>query len=293
MNPRAKLLFAAAAGALALVFLTRKSSDASGNTFPGAPPGAPLPPPSSLGPAGSTLRTFRLRNFKPIVGGDPAFAVPIGTSSAMLNKVGCLIGSVTMGVNYLLDKSLTPLDANEVGKRTRGAFNGANTDPTILGAAMGLDIPYRLQLRRATMQDYKKRIEETLRRGGVCIIHVDYDSVTPGGDPNGDHFIILLDQQGMDPQSRVAAENTLAALTDAQSKAKTPESRAALQPEINRLQNELSKPGGDFICADPAGGKFRSLNAKTLQGAGFGNKIYNVVGVLPVFRAGEAPTVLV
>lgn len=281
-NPSTKLILGALAGVAALAFLTRKGGGGSG-ARPSGPPGSPG-------------RTFALRNFTPIVGGDPAFAVPIGTSTAMLNKVGCLIGSVTMAVNYLLGKSLTPLDANEIGKRTKGAFQGANTDPTILGAAMGIDVPYKLQLRTrsgATTEAMRKRIEDTLRKGGIAIIHVDYDSQTTGGDPNGDHFILLLDQQGADPKARESMQASVAALTDAVAKTTSPEAKAGLQKEIDRLKAALAVPGGDYICADPAGGKFRALSPIDLTGAGFGRQPYRVVGVLPTFRSGEAPATLV
>jgi hypothetical protein len=283
-NPSSKLILGALAGVVALALLTRKGSSAGGS---GARPS---------GPPGSPERTFALRNFVPIVGGDPAFAVPIGTSTAMLNRVGCLIGSVTMAVNYLFSKNLSPLDANEVGKRTKGAFQGANTDPTILGAAMGLDVPYKLQLRTrsgATTDAMRKRIEDTLRKGGVVIIHVDYDSQTTGGDPNGDHFILLLDQQGADPKARESMQASVAALTDAAAKTASAEAKAGLQKEIDRLKAALAIPGGNFICADPAGGKFRALSPIDLTGAGFGKQPYRVVGVLPAFRSGEAPATLV
>lgn len=286
-----KLILAALAGVVAVVFLTRRGS---GTSAAGQLGGGGSPTPAS-GPAGSPQRTFALRNFTPIRGGDPAFAVPIGTSSAMLNKVGCLIGSVTMGVNYLLGKNLTPLDANEVGKRTPGAFTGANTNPTVLGAAMGIDVPYKHQLRKnggtATTQDMKRRIDDTLRKGGVVILHVDYDSEQPGGDPNGDHFIILLDQQGVDPKTRESMQASVAALTDAAAKA-GPDAKAGLQAEIDRLKAALAIPGGDYICADPAGGKFRAMNPNTLMGPGVGRQPYSVVAVFPTFRSGEAPATL-
>lgn len=281
-NPSSKLILGALAGVAALVFLTRKGGAGGGGS--GARPS---------GPPGSPERTFALRNFVPIRGGDPAFAVPIGTSTAMLNRVGCLIGSVTMAVNYLLGKNASPLDANEIGKRTPGAFNGANTNATVLGGAMGLDLPYKHQLRKnggtATTQDMKRRIDDTLRKGGVVILHVDYDSEQPGGDPNGDHFILLLDQQGVDPKIRESMQTSVAALTDALAKTTSPEAKAGLQREIDRLKDALAVPGGSYICADPSGGKFRALNPNTLMGPGVGRQPYSVVAVLPVFRSGEAP----
>jgi len=290
-NPNKQFLILAAAAGIGAAFLfSRKTpSSVSSTSLLGTKGSSPSTPP---GPVGSPSRSFALRNFIPIKGGDPAFAVPIGTSTALLNRVGCLIGSVTMAVNFLYNKNLTPLDANEVGKKTSGAFIGANTNATILGGAMNVDVPYKFQMRGSPPQDFKKRIEDTLKNSGVCILHVDYDSEQPGGDPNGDHFIVLLDQQGVDPKAREAVERSSVELTAALAKTSTPEGRASLQSEIDRLKSQLAMPGGAFVCADPASGKFRLLNPQTLQGPGIGKQTYSVVAVMPVFRKGETPASL-
>ena len=231
-------------------------------------------------------------NFRFLRQADPAWSrVPIGNSTSTIGNVGCLLTALTMISNFLRGTSLTPPDTNEIGKRTPGSFQGANTVIATLATSIGLAAPEGLRKRAGTAHTndaLRALIEATLRKGGVPILHVDHDrSFT-----SGEHFIVCLDQQGVDPKMRESIQQSLSALTEARNAAKTPEARGALQANIDRLTADLSKPSGAFLCADPATAKLIPIDYTSLTGPGFSGKTYKVVGVVPVFRKGEAPATL-
>jgi hypothetical protein len=247
---------------------------------------------AGLDPPGSPKRTAALTNFRFLRQADPAWSrVPIGNSTSTLGNVGCLLTSLTMISNFLRGTSLTPPDTNDIGKRTPGSFQGANTVIDTLAGGIGLTAPEGLRKRAGTAHTndaLRALIEATLLKGGVPILHVDHD----GSFNSGEHFIVCLDQQGVDPKLRVNLQQSLNDLTAARNSAKTPEAKTALQSTIDRVTADLSKPGGAFLCADPATGQMTAIDYTSLTGPGFSRKTYKVVGVVPVFRKGEAPATL-
>jgi hypothetical protein len=274
------LILGAAVAVVVAVMLGKKASDA-------ADAGA-----AGLDPPGSPKRTAALTNFRFLRQADPAWSrVPIGNSTSTLGNVGCLLTSLTMISNFLRGSHLTPPDTNDIGKRTPGSFQGANTVIDVLAGGIGLTAPEGLRKRAGTAHTndaLRALIEATLLKGGVPILHVDHD----GSFNSGEHFIVCLDQQGVDPKLRVNLQQSLNDLTAARNSAKTPEAKNALQGTIDRVTADLSKPGGAFLCADPATGKLTTIDYTSLTGPGFSRKTYKVVGVVPVFRKGEAPATL-
>lgn len=240
MNP----LLLLGAGALALALFSKKS-DASA-----ASAAAASGPVRSSG-SGKGM-TFDVPGVVVFTGKGPWRDVNIGTSTAKIGQVGCLISCLAMVTNRLRGTTFNPLDVNEIGKRTPGAFNGANTNMTVLAPAMGCEAPDRLRLRRstgATIDQLRQRAVDTLQRGGLPIFHVDYNRNVKQ-DFVGDHFIACVGVLNI--------------------------------PEY----------GVTFLCADPATGNIRPLFAETMTGPGLGGTDYLVVSVAPVFRAGAAPTAL-
>jgi hypothetical protein len=272
------LILGAAVAVGVAVMLGKKASDAADA--------------AGSNPPGSPKRTFALTNFRFLRQADPAWSrVPIGNSNSTLGNVGCLLTSLTMISNFLRGGHLTPPDTNDIGKRTPGSFQGANTVIDVLAGGIGLTAPEGLRKRAGTAHTndaLRALIEATLLKGGVPILHVDHD----GSFNSGEHFIVCLDQQGADPKARASLQESLNALTESRNAAKTPEAKNALQGTIDRVTADLSKPGGAFLCADPATGNLTTIDYTSLTGPGFSGKTYKVVGVVPVFRKGEAPATL-
>lgn len=92
----------------------------------------------------------------------------------------------------------------------------------------------------------------TLAKGGGLIFHVDHNKDVPGGDPRGDHFIACAEYVGA------------------------------------HIDDAGIAHAACFKCGDPAPGDFCFLDARSLSGTskwGSKDKHYNVVSVIPVFRA--------
>lgn len=265
-----------AAVAVGLAVVLGKKTSGSGSNTPGSPE-----------------RTFALQNFRLLRQADPEWSrVKIGNSTSTIGNVGCLLTSLTMISNFLRGTFLTPPDTNEIGKKTPGAFQGAETVINTLAGAIGLTAPEQLRKRAGknhTDDVLRSLIQNTLLKGGIPILHVDHD----GSFNSGEHFIVCLDQQGVDPKMRQSLQQSLNQLTEARNAAKTTEAKNALQSTIDRVTADLSKPSGAFLCADPATGKLTAIDPKVLTGAGYSpGKTYKVVGVVPVFRKNEAPATL-
>lgn len=266
-------LLAALAGVAALALMRSGGSESGGST---------------------ATATFALRNFRPLRQADAVWKdILIGASSKTIGAVGCLLTALTMASNYLRGTSLTPPDTNEIGKMHPGSFSGANTVISTLAAAIGLGAPESLRLRSGSVSSLRARIDSTLSRGGVAILAVDYNR-SGTGNLEGDHFILCLDQQAINPKDRAAAQESLDALLQSQRNAPTKESAAALQPTIDRLRATVAARSGAFLCADPATGTIIPIDAETLTGPSFKRGTpYLVVGVAPVFRKDNIPSSLV
>ena len=236
MNPAYLLL-----GAAALLLLSKRGGTGAGATGPARVSG------SGRG------MTFDVPGVEVFTSRGPWRDVNIGTSTAKIGKVGCLISCLAIVTNRLRGTRINPLDVNEAGKRTPGAFNGANTNMTVIAPALGMSAPDKLRLRRstgATVDQLRQRAVDTLQAGGLPIFHVDYNRNVKM-DFVGDHFVACV-----------------GVLT-------------------------IPEYGITFLCADPATGTVRPVFAETMTGPGLGGTDYLVVSVAPVFRAGSAPQALV
>lgn len=196
--------------------------------------------------------TFDIPGVTVFTGKGPWRDVNIGNSTAKIGKVGCLISCLATMANRMRGTSFDPLSVNEIGKRTPGAFNGANTNMTVLAPALGIEAPDRMRLRRstgATIDQLRQRALDTVQKGGLPIFHVDYNRNVKQ-DFIGDHFIACV-----------------AVMT-------------------------LPEYGVTFLCGDPATGTIRPIFAETMTGPGLSGTDYLVVSVAPVFPAGATPQTL-
>jgi hypothetical protein len=196
-NPSFPWQIALLAAGAAFLLLRKTGSSSSGPSGPSTP--------TSSG-SGSSL-TFNIPGFTPLRGNDPRWgAQTIGGSSSTIGRVGCLVTALAMATNVLLRTNITPADVNRVGQQNPGSFSGANMILSTLARALGLSAPDSIRLRDFNVSQreaVRRRIDETLQRGGIPILHVDYDRRQVAGAFEGDHFITCIGRQDI-PEMGVA-----------------------------------------------------------------------------------------
>lgn len=117
----------------------------------------------------------------------------VGNGLESFRAVGCVVTCVAMACRYLGARAgATPIDVNNKGIKL-GAFAKNSSACTVRDLIdsqgciiSGNDLPGAG--RYSSVDDLRPFIETTIQRGGVCLLHVDYDSKT-GGDEIGDHWI--------------------------------------------------------------------------------------------------------
>ncbi len=111
----------------------------------------------------------------------------LGFGSSTIGRGGCLITALTMAVNAILGRSLSPADVNQIGRNV-GAFapNSSDVDPAQLARALGLKIGERIRGMPDDLGNMIRVVDEALLAGGLAVVHVDHE-----GDRDGDHFIVI------------------------------------------------------------------------------------------------------
>jgi hypothetical protein len=124
-------------------------------------------------------------------GGGDWGAQLLGDSSTTIAKAGCLLTLFTMASNALRGTNYTPGQVN-AKLRAAGAFDAvakANLWPDRAAAALGLRFGPRLSQDdrvKPTAAAIRALVDETLRKGGLAVLHVDHN-----GDGRGDHFVLI------------------------------------------------------------------------------------------------------
>jgi hypothetical protein len=148
----------------------------------------------------------------------------VGDGAGTFAAVGCLVCCIQQAAMDLVDGALSddPRIANMRGKEAE-AFVGSSAIIEKLAAANGMHCTPRLT---GDVIVLRAHIIAALITGKKVLLHVDYDSSSPKGDEQGDHWIL---------------------------------GRTYVTPS-------LSDTTGEIICADPATGREARITTATLRG---------------------------
>ncbi len=118
-----------------------------------------------------------------------------------IGAAGCLLTCLAMAANWLLGKSWTPPEVNELAKQ-HGACSGPLVVVESLAKALGLvaleSERYRSSVAANTDETTIGVIRRAFDAGKICILHVDLNSAEPHGDIYGDHFVVAVERDGTD-----------------------------------------------------------------------------------------------
>ena len=128
-------------------------------------------------------------------GSAPWGSVPVGLGSETHGNVGCLSTSVAQLLRIMGSRAgATPLHVKEMATRTEGVYQPGHSGAVVtalvdamVGLCAGRDVDG--VGRNASVPDLQAAIMDALRRGGACLVLVDHDSMRPGGDVLGDHWL--------------------------------------------------------------------------------------------------------
>jgi hypothetical protein len=119
--------------------------------------------------------------------GDPQWAKQtVGFSTQTMENVGCVLTALTIAINALTGRALTPVQVNDTAK-ANSAFTGA-------GIISG-DVAKLFGCRKTTpitdsrnVPEIRALIDDTLAKGGLALVRVDYEL----GTPNSNHTIVCF-----------------------------------------------------------------------------------------------------
>jgi hypothetical protein len=119
--------------------------------------------------------------------------VDVGESDEDMAAVGCLVSSLAMASNWLLDTDITPADVNQWLLEDPACFIGANMVIHKAAEQVGLKAPAEDRV-RGSPTDLKVCLNKVFsKKGHAAILHVATD-----GGFKGRHFIFCngLDENG-------------------------------------------------------------------------------------------------
>ncbi len=115
----------------------------------------------------------------------------LGKSSTSIGNSGCLLTALTMARNTFFGGEMTPDQANLL-VTPNGGFSGstANLIPETAARVLGLRALESERIRyeaKASIATLRAKIDDTLMRGGLAIVHVDKGVFTG----TGEHFLLV------------------------------------------------------------------------------------------------------
>lgn len=116
-------------------------------------------------------------------------AVPVGEGREPFSAVGCMVTSLTAAAGALGTSTSTPPQANDAIKAA-GGFSGTSLILTKAAATLGLRAVEgeRIRAGQGTRGELRAALDDTLDRGGLALVHVDYDTASP----TANHFILCF-----------------------------------------------------------------------------------------------------
>lgn len=132
-------------------------------------------------------------------------SLTLGEGPATIGRGGCLLLCLTMAARILGTRpSILPVHAN-LEFLDVNAFHGDALVIHLAAPTLGLDAPLKERVKAPPGSGVlRDATEDALFSGSLAILHVDHDGDRPGGDVDGDHFILAHRIEGnrllcMDP----------------------------------------------------------------------------------------------
>lgn len=117
----------------------------------------------------------------------------LGDGTSTIGRAGCLLCCLTEAANRLgTIAHRDPRDVNVLG-RTAGAFSGSNALTEKLGRCVGLQVDPRID---GPADVLSKIVQAKLAMHKLLLLHVDHDSTKAKGDPEADHWVLAIEQNG-------------------------------------------------------------------------------------------------
>jgi hypothetical protein len=133
-------------------------------------------------------------NIKLLGQGDPAWAsLAVGFSTRTMSDIGCVLTALTMAINALTGQQLSPIDVNAFAKAmgNKGAklpgFDGASIFSSNVASLLGCRKTTAISDSR-NVPEIRALIDDTLAKGGLALVRVDYEL----GTPNSNHTIVCF-----------------------------------------------------------------------------------------------------
>lgn len=123
--------------------------------------------------------------------------VTLGEGPSTIGRGGCLLCCLTMAARELGTRpSLLPVHAN-LEFLDAGAFHGDALVIHLAAPTIGLDAPLADRVKAPPGSGaLRDAVEDAIFAGGLAILHVDHDGDRPGGDADGDHFVLAHKIEG-------------------------------------------------------------------------------------------------
>lgn len=119
--------------------------------------------------------------------------VKLGKGNATIGRAGCLLVCLTEAIRLLANRSqLLPTTVNDTAIAAE-AYVGSLIVLDKAARAYGLTADARDKVELPLSVGNRQPLIDGIKRAlgaGLGIIHIDHDSETPGGDVDGDHFIL-------------------------------------------------------------------------------------------------------
>ena len=130
--------------------------------------------------------------------------ITLGAGPSTIGRAGCLLVCLVMAARRLQTRpALIPPHANKAFQDA-AVYDGDRLRVHDAAPVLGLVAPLS---ERVTGNPGSAQIKDTVRDAfgadGLAILHVDYDGDKPGGDIDGDHFILAVE---MTPSSVVCLD---------------------------------------------------------------------------------------
>lgn len=132
-------------------------------------------------------------------------SILLGDGPGRIGRSGCLLVVLTQAARHMGTRpDLLPPHLNEQARQAH-AFKGDRLVVPDAARLVGLVTDPATWTNAAhTPEEHRQAITGSLGGGaaaGCCILHVDHDETKPGGDLEGDHFVLGVELSG--PPARV------------------------------------------------------------------------------------------